>query len=143
MHIKEDLVYNRTTGELTGFCQLHVGDINDHLLKLEKQYMEDDKMNSEKLATTVLVLMVKGLFNNLAFPYATFPSTNLTGDQLMPIFYEAIMRVERCDLQVVGITLDGNSANRKFFKLIGTSLCNGILHTTHNPLGMNERKLFL
>ena len=35
MHIKEDLVYNKITGELTGFCDM--GDINQHLLNLKKR----------------------------------------------------------------------------------------------------------
>ena len=39
MRIKEDLVYNKHTGELTGFCDM--GDINEHLLNLEKSYLED------------------------------------------------------------------------------------------------------
>ena len=137
MHIREDLVYDKSNGKLVGFCEM--GEINDHLLTLEKQYSGTNK--NKKLATTVLVVMVRGLFINLSFPYASFPSANLTGDQLIPIFHEANMRVERCGLNVLGITLDGNSVNRKFFKLIGIGQTDQIKHFTMNPMSMNKRRL--
>jgi hypothetical protein len=68
--------------------------------------------------------MVRGLFSNFKFPYASFPSTNLTGDQLVPIFYEAILSLQIFGLKVSACTLDGNSASRKFFKLIATESSN-------------------
>ena len=95
MHIKEDLVYIKHTGELTGFCDM--GDINEHLLNLEKSYLEDTTTENT-LATKIVV---RGLFINLTFPYASFPSSSLTGDQLVPLFYEAIMRLERCGFEVM------------------------------------------
>uniref|UniRef100_A0A1X7VEV6 Transposable element P transposase-like RNase H domain-containing protein n=1 Tax=Amphimedon queenslandica TaxID=400682 RepID=A0A1X7VEV6_AMPQE len=108
MHIRKGLVYDKNTGELVGYCKL--GDINNHLLKFEKECVEHT--NSKELAKTVLDLMVQGLFNNLSFPYAAFPTSSSTGDQLIPIMYEAQMRVEKCDPEVLGFTIDGNSVNR-------------------------------
>jgi hypothetical protein len=64
----------------------------------------------------MMVLMVRGLFTSFTFPYASLPTSKLTGDQLIPIFYEAIRRVERCGFKVSCITLDGNSVNRKLIK---------------------------
>ena len=46
------------------------------------------------LAKTVAVLMVRGLFHNFEFPYTSFPTSSLTGEQMVPIFLEAIMRIE-------------------------------------------------
>ena len=40
MHIKEDLVYNKHTGELVVFVNL--GDINTHLLKYEQSLSGED-----------------------------------------------------------------------------------------------------
>jgi hypothetical protein len=57
--------------------------------------------------------MIKVLFHNFEFLYAAFLSSTITGDQLVPLFYEALMRV-------VATTLDGTSINRHFCKLIGT-----------------------
>ena len=75
-------------GELIGFT--HIGEINDHLL-LEKQINDEQSANNQTLATLVLVLMVRGLFTDLAFPYASFPTSSLSGDQIVPIFYEAVL----------------------------------------------------
>lgn len=56
-------------GELIGFRVM--GDINEHLL-LERQIDTNDKTeNSQVLASSVLVLMIRGLFTKLAFPYVT------------------------------------------------------------------------
>jgi hypothetical protein len=110
MHLKENLVYDKFSQELIGFSDM--GDINEHLLRLK------DNVNSADppLAKTMLTLMVRGLFTNFIFPYASFPSAHLTGDQLVPLFYEAVMRIERCGLKVISCTLDGNSvANIKYF----------------------------
>ena len=115
MYIKESLVYSKASGELVGFCD--IGDINNHLLQLEQKYQKDEDTHL-KFAKTVLVIMIRGLFTDITFPYATFPATNLTGEQLIPIFLESIMKVETCGLRVTSITLDGSSVNRKFFKII-------------------------
>ena len=144
MHIREGLVFKKGSGDLVGYTEL--GDINDHLLKLEEKFLNDSLTTKKKLATTVLVLMVRGLFSQFNFVYASFPSRNLTGDQLVPIMYEGIFRIERCGLHVMGLTLDGNSVNRKFFKLIGlptttTTSNTNIKYHTNNPMSMNKRKL--
>ena len=47
------------------------------------------------LAKSMLVLMVRGLFRNLNFPYARFACTDLTGDLLVDPIWEAIARLEK------------------------------------------------
>jgi hypothetical protein len=71
------------------------------------------------MAKTILVFMVRGLFISLNFPYATFPCTAIKGNHLVPLFLEAIYRIESCGLLVNAITLDGHSANRRFFYSYG------------------------
>ena len=93
VHVKEDLVYSKSTGELVGFRD--IGDINQYLLKLEHEAYGSQN-NEERLATTMMVFMVRGLFTGFTFPYATFPATNLTGDQLIPLYLECTFRLERC-----------------------------------------------
>ena len=94
MHVKENLVYDKFSGELIGFSDM--GDTNEHLLRLK----ENNGTVNLPLASTMLTLMVRELFTKFTFPYASFPSANLTGDQLVPIFYEAVMRrIERCGLK--------------------------------------------
>lgn len=132
MHIKEGLVFSKSNGELVGYVD--VGDINNHLMWLEKEYTDKNgEVVQNTLAKTMMVLMIRGLFLNFTFPYASFASSNLTGEQLIPIFYEAIMRVEKCGLKVLSITLDGNSVNRKFIKLVSNK-DSPIEHKFKNPL---------
>lgn len=77
--MKEDLVYDKHTGALTGFVNL--GETNEHLLQLERQ-LRSGTETSEPLAKTMLVLMVRGLFTRLQFPYAQFACTSVSGDLL-------------------------------------------------------------
>lgn len=121
MHIKEDLVYDRWTGELIGFTNLD--DITSHLEKLEAEVSEtaDEEEGTAILANSVLTFMVRGLFIPLQFPYATFPCNATSAEQLIVLFMQAVFRVERCGLKVSVVTCDGLSANRKFFKMIGTA----------------------
>ena len=56
-------------GELIEFT--HMGEINDHLL-LEKQINDEQSTNNQTLATSVLVLMVRGLFTALMAGFCPF-----------------------------------------------------------------------
>lgn len=102
MHIRQDLVFDKHTGEMIGFCSL--GDINDHLLKFERSLNNSDPV-SPNLARTMMVFMVRGLFNKLQFPYAQFPCVDLTGDLLYEPFWEAIGRLENCGFKVSSVTI--------------------------------------
>ena len=53
-----------------------MGEINDHLLH-EKQINDEQSANNQILATSVLVEV---LFTDFAFPYASFPTSYLSGD---------------------------------------------------------------
>ena len=69
MHIREDLVYNKHSGELIGLMNL--GDINSHLLRFARSLSDEDQQ-MEPLAKTMFTIMVRGLFTRLQFPYAQF-----------------------------------------------------------------------
>ena len=95
MHLREDLAYDKHTGKcllahiqfpvlihihmyigaLIGFTD--IGDINSHLDEYENQLA--NKELRAPLATSMLLLMVRGLFTHLKFPYAQFPCTDLAG----------------------------------------------------------------
>ena len=101
MYIKEDLVYNKHTGSLTGFINL--GDINSHILAFEQSLTENT--SEESLATTMMVFMVQGLLSSLSFAYAQFPCHKVTGMLLFNPFWEAIFRLERLGLKVLIINV--------------------------------------
>ena len=97
MHIREDLVFDKHTGAMIGYTNL--GDINEHLLHFERS-LSDSAPATPKLAKTMMVFMVQGLFSKLQFAYAQFPSADLSGDLLYEPFWEAVVRLENCGFKV-------------------------------------------
>ena len=63
MHIKEDLIFDKHTGELKGFINLCT--INDHLSHLESNNLKQTECRLPDLANSVLTFMVRGIFINL------------------------------------------------------------------------------
>ena len=113
VHIKEGLVYDKHQGNLIGFSNL--GEINNHLLKFENALNGQDM--PQQLAGSMVVLMIRGLFHKLNFPYVQFAVSNLSGDLLMDPVWEAIFRLERMGFHVLTLTCDGASTNRRLWKL--------------------------
>lgn len=134
MKIKEDLVYDKHTGQMIGIVSL--GDINDMLLEMEKNL--DEKISHQPVARQVLVLMVRGIFFKLEFPYAHFGTQAVTADVLFPIVWEAIRQLENIGCKVICVTADGASTNRKFFRMHGTG--NDLVYKTHNPYADPKEK---
>ena len=60
MHIKENLVYEKHSGNIIGFTNL--GDVNEELLSLEQGRYE------RSLAQSMVAFMVRGIFTSLKFP---------------------------------------------------------------------------
>jgi len=116
VHIKEDLIYDKNEGTLIGFSNL--GEINNHLMRFEKDLNGEPRSISD-IAGTMLVIMVRGLVSKLNFPYAQFACANLTGDQLVDPVWEAIARLERQGLKVLCLTCDGASTNRRLWSIHG------------------------
>ena len=112
MKVKEDLVYDKRTGELIGFVNL--GDINDHLQHFE-QTLSSDISDQPNLASSMLVFMVKGIFTRLEFPYAHFPCSSLTAEFLYPIVWDAIRRLEALGLKVLVLRVMAQDQIASFF----------------------------
>ena len=112
MKIEEDLVFDKYSGHLIGFTSL--GDVNDMLLNVEQKCNANNSQNPP-VSKNIFVLLVRGLFFKLEFPYAHFGTHTLSGDMLFPIVWEAIQQLEGLGFKVICITGDGASVNRKFF----------------------------
>ena len=68
--------------------------------------------------------MVRGIFSDIKFPFAHFPTKDIAGDHLFSVMWEAIERIEHLGLKVVALTADGSSSNRKNFRMHSDSkLC--------------------
>lgn len=136
MKVKEGLVYNKTCGELIGFVNL--GDINQQLLQLEKQKNEQPLVAKQNLA-----LMVRGVLFKLEFPYAHFCTRRVTGEELYPIVWEAIHRLEASELKVICVTADGASPNRKFLRMHRIKDDPSTYsHKARNPFSLDERWVY-
>lgn len=133
-------MYNKHTGALIGFTD--IGDINAHLLKFQASLEPNNDLSDNKqIAKTMLVFMVRGLLSNLEFPYAQFPCTSVTGDLLFDPLWNAIARLERCDLKVLAVTADGASPNCRPFN-IHTPFEATTPHKVKNPYAVDGRDLF-
>lgn len=134
MHIREDLVFNKHTGALVGFVDL--GSINNQLAKFERSLMSNTSSHSLPLAKSIVVFFVCGLFTKLKFPYAQFPSMNLSGDLIFTPFWQCVKRLEMCGFKVMATVADGAKCNRSFFLLHGLKKDS---YKTLNPFASEER----
>ena len=127
MKIKANLVFDKHTGELTGFLDLGDPDINFNEFPKES--------SSVSLASHAFVLYLRGISTSLKFSLAYFATNTATSTQIMQIFWEAIGILEiTCNLWVISATSDGASPNRSFYglhKLIGGKEM-GVCHYTLN-----------
>eukprot|EP00731_Ephydatia_muelleri_P000027 Em0001g27a len=140
VHIKENLVYDKHSHNIIGFANL--GDINEHLTEFELSLTSEQPTNTQKLAKTIVVFMVRGLFNKLQFPYVQFPCHSLSGHQLYDPFWEAVGRLEQCGLKVHGVTMDGGAPNRSLIKLHQPCCAGSFVYKVPNPYSVDNRFLY-
>ena len=65
-----------------------------HLAALEKSTKKSRRSDMPTLATSTLVLFVKGMFSSLEFAYAQFPCTDLVGPLMYDPVWEAVAKLE-------------------------------------------------
>ena len=140
VHIKNDLVYDKHQGCLIGFTNL--GDTNNNLLKFESA-LSGEGQYQQPLATSVLVLMVRGLFFKLNYPYAQFACSSLKGDLLFDPVWETIARLEGLGFCVLALSCDGASPNRRLWSLHKENdKTNEILYKVPNVFAKDGRHLY-
>lgn len=135
--IKEDLVYNKYTGEIIGF--INITDINQHLSRLEQSIINT---KTPKLATHMLVVMVRGVCSSIKYPYAQFPVSAATGEIMCPIIWECVEHLEMIGLKVIAFVCDGATSNRKFMKMFREGK-EEITHRIKNIYADEDRPIFL
>ena len=95
----------------------------------------------------MLQFMVRGISQHLDYPVAHFATSTLTAEQLYPMVWEVVGKLEAADLKVKVITADGASANRKFFRLhrepSGSNVCNGVVYKTTNVHATKREVYFM
>ena len=138
MYIKEGLVYNNTTGALIGFSDL--GGVIQQIDDYERS-LSNDVPHTRPIAKTMFVMMVRGIFCNINFPYAQFPVASAKAEDIFPLLWKTIGRLELNGLHVLGVTGDGASVNRKLFRM-HTQEKGKIVHKTVNVYSDKARDLF-
>ena len=100
--VKSSLIYDKHSAQVIGFVNL--GEFNDSLRNKERS---NDESKKRDVATHALGVMVCGIFTDLKFPYAHFPTTTTTADVLFTLIWEAIERLERLGFKGIALTGDG------------------------------------
>ena len=107
MKVQEDLVFDKNSGKLIGFVDFGDEVLNESMLK-----------SSDKLATHIMVFIVKSIKNPLSFSFANFATEGAVCSQIYGLFWKAVDILEiSCHLKVVATVADGASTNRKFVKM--------------------------
>ena len=123
-------------GSLIGFT--NIGDVNGHLLEFERSL--NDLEVEDRLAESMLVIMVRGLFSKVEFPYVQFPCVELSGDQMYEPLWNAVGRLERCGFRVLALVCDGLAANRRLFRLHNPMATE--VYKVANPFATDGRQLY-
>ncbi|XP_065915629.1 uncharacterized protein [Dysidea avara] len=89
MKIRADLVFNKMSGEITGFVDYGAGTLEHKFTQLQQQ-CKQQKLSDREVATHMLTVMVRGLTFHLDLPIAHFATTGATAEQLMPVVWRAI-----------------------------------------------------
>ncbi|XP_072043833.1 uncharacterized protein [Amphiura filiformis] len=137
--VKSDLVYCPTTGELVGYVNLD--STSNQIMELQNGISNSES----QLATSALVLMVKGASSDLKFPLAAFSTNSLDSTQLYTILWRAIELLEiEAGLKVLFITCDGAGQNRKFFDMHRSEHNNSSepVNFCQNPYADDNRMLY-
>ena len=71
MKIREDLVFDKSTGEVIGFIDCGEGSLDQKFVALREQCVKQ-RFDHSKVATHMLTLMVRGIFLSVIFHWHTF-----------------------------------------------------------------------
>ena len=76
MKIRADLVFNKSTGDITGFVDYGEGTLEHQFTELQ-QRCKQQKLADREVATHMLTVMVRGITFHLNLPIAQFATTGI------------------------------------------------------------------
>jgi len=112
MHICQNLVFRKYTGEMVGYAKL--SEANADLLALQAFLNTGDSSVKPQLATKMLCFMVKGVANDVKEVVATYSVSRLTTEFLNECTWEIINKCERVGIAIIAFVADGYTVNRSF-----------------------------
>ena len=77
MKIREDLVFDKTSGLITGFVDFGQQSLDQRFAALKEECIKNKPLSERTVDTHVLTLMVRGIFFRLNSPFAQFATTGL------------------------------------------------------------------
>ena len=113
--IKEGTVYDKNKCKLVGFVD--AWGINNILCLFKESLTanDDDHSKNPIVAKHMLAFMIWGIFIKLQFPYAQYPTSDLSADVLFLLVWEVIHNLEAPGYKVISLTSDKGSCNTKIF----------------------------
>ena len=130
MKVKAGLVMDRNSGKVVGFSSL--GDFNEELLELSQ--LATDSPLEPKVASHIIVFMLRGIMSNHNLPFLWFPCNGFAAHQLWGPVWQATSVLEDIGLQLRAWVCDGASPNRKFFRIhqrVGGQYMGATYYTTN------------
>ena len=76
MKIREDIVFDKSTGEVTWFIDYSETNLDQQFVVLKEQCVKQ-KLDHNKIATHMLTLMVRGIFFKCDYPLAHFSTQGI------------------------------------------------------------------
>ena len=76
MKIRADLMFNKSTGEITGFVDYGEGTLEHRFTELQQQ-CKQKKLADREVATHMLTVMVRGIAFHMNIPIAQFATTGI------------------------------------------------------------------
>ncbi|KAK3929501.1 Opticin [Frankliniella fusca] len=119
MHIRQDIVINKKTGEIIGYANLR--QVEKDLADIEAEISKTD--SAHPVAKTVLVYLAQGVTNPLLSAVGIYPSRDLSAGQLFSRTWDIVYTLESCGLKVLCLICDGASMNKKFFIIRKAGKC--------------------
>ena len=77
MKIREDLVFDKHTGMVTGFVEYGQQSLDQRFSALAEECTHALNLSERTVATHMLTMMVRGIFFKLDFPFAQFATTGI------------------------------------------------------------------
>ena len=75
--IREDVVFNKCTGEFIGFVDFGEQSLDKKFQELKRRCKQYSRIREKIVATHMLVVMVRGIYFKMDVPIAQFPTTGL------------------------------------------------------------------
>ena len=77
MKVREDLVFDKTTGLITGFVDYGTQSLDERFSALQEECTRTLPLRKRTVATHMLTMMVRGIFFKMTFPLCHFATTGM------------------------------------------------------------------